>query len=121
MFFDVTYLPMDPITGDRYLFVLVDHYSKFCWVKALGTREPQPISDFVDDIFSSEGLPTMTVSDNGTELKNSIMTGVLQALGVKEVHGYPEHPQTQGVVERRNGFIKQTVSLVHVLYLSTIN
>ncbi len=117
IFFDVTYLPPDPVTGDRYLVVLVDHYSKFCWVKALATREPQPIADMVEEIFSTEGIPDTAVSDNGTELKNQIMAAVLEGLGVKERHGYPEHPQTQGVVERRNGFIKTTVrSLVHVLY-----
>ena len=88
IFYDITYLPQDPVNADRYLLVLIDHYSKFCWVQAFATREAKPIGDFIDSVFRTEGAPSVAVSDNGTEFKNALVGQVLKDLGVSEAHGY---------------------------------
>lgn len=102
-------MPTDPENGDRYILVVVDHYSKFTWALALDQKDTSRISAFLERIFLEEGVPTAVVSDNGSELKNALMTSILEAFDVVAINGRVEHPQTQGVVERRNGFIKRVV------------
>jgi transposase InsO family protein len=49
------------------------------------------------------------LSDHGTDVKNDLIRAVLTELGITETHGTVHHPQTQGCVERRNGYLKQLV------------
>jgi transposase InsO family protein len=48
------------------------------------------------------GLPIKKISDNGTELKNTIFEEFLDEEGIKHEFSTPYTPQQNGVVERKN-------------------
>ena len=54
------------------------------------------------------GLPSMFQTDNGSEFVNQVITNLVdQWPGTsKIIHSRPNHPQTNGVVERHNRTVK---------------
>lgn len=109
IFFDFTYLPEDRKNGDKYLLVMVDHFSKFTWMVPFSNRGAEAVADALDDMLSLEGAPKAMQADNGGEFKNYILDRVAEVQGVKYGHGRAYHPQSQGVVERKNAVIKNRV------------
>ena len=77
------------------------------------------ISDAVEKALENakkEGH-TLTVrpvllSDNGPGYIGEVLVEYLKAQGIRQIHGAPYHPQTQGKVERLNRKIKERVCLV---------
>ncbi len=68
------------------------------------------------DAIGSEGLPPerrpALLSDNGSAFTCNLLGGYLKGRGVRQIHGAPYHPQTQGKVERLNRRIKEVVNLL---------
>ncbi len=77
------------------------------------------ISDAVEEALENsqkEGhtlteLPDL-LSDNGPGFIGEVLVKYLKAKGIRQIHGAPYHPQTQGKVERLNRKIKERVCLV---------
>jgi len=86
--YDITYMPEDPTTGDKYVLVFIDSFTKFVWACPLETRE---------------AAFHLWQSDNGGEFKNKALEDVIGAIGGTVIHSTPRHPQTNGQVERVNG------------------
>jgi len=114
IFFPV--LPKDRINDDRYIFNMIDHYSKFLWSRAFSTKEAQPIADTFLEIIQQEGICDVACSDNGTEFRNQIMKRVLEENHISEAHGLPGNPSAQGVVERVNRTVKTKVQSKYRIY-----
>ena len=51
------------------------------------------------------------LSDNGPGFVGEVLRDFLKARGIRQIHGAPYHPQTQGKVERLNRKIKEQISL----------
>ena len=61
-----------------------------------------------------ENLPAdrkpVLLSDNGSAFISKVLGNFLKSQGVRQIHGAPLHPQTQGKVERLNRRIKDLVN-----------
>jgi transposase InsO family protein len=68
------------------------------------------------DRIGSEELPPerrpVLLSDNGPAFTCKLLGEYLTGRGVRQIHGAPYHPQTQGKVERLNRRIKEVVNLL---------
>ena len=68
------------------------------------------------DAIGSEELPIerrpVLLSDNGPAFTCELLAEYLSGRGIRQIHGAPYHPQTQGKVERLNRRIKETVNLL---------
>ena len=53
--------------------------------------------------------PQYSLSDNGTEFKNSLMDQVLQQLGINRIFSTPYHPQSNGKLEVFHKYLKPTL------------
>ena len=53
--------------------------------------------------------PWYSLSDNGTEFKNSLMGQVLQQLGIERIFSAPYHPQSNGKWEVFHKYLKPTI------------
>ena len=106
--FDLTFWPEDPSTGDKYLLTVVDHFSKKVWCKSLPTKESEPISRFLNEIFQSVGLPDAVLADNGKEFRGAV-DRLLSDNQVQYLHGKPYASTTQGAIERANQTIAHAV------------
>jgi transposase InsO family protein len=69
-------------------------------------------------MFAELPVPEKTLSDNGSEFRNSVVDELLKERGVVALHGRPYHKTTNGGAERINRTIADKVSFnkpaVHV-------
>ena len=62
----------------RYLWNMVDHFSKFADSKIITNKTKETVFSAIKEIFSNMGFPKMLQSDNGTEFKNKLSGDYLQ-------------------------------------------
>ena len=55
------------------------------------------------------GFPSVLHSDNGKEFKSKTMSELCGKHNIKQVHGAPRTPSTQGLVERNNRTVKENI------------
>ena len=72
--------------GFRYIFVIIDKYSKYLWAIPLKNKYSQTITnEFSNILTKSERKPLKLESDRGTEFYNSIFQNFLK---LKNIHHY---------------------------------
>ena len=67
--YDLMEMPIDPVTQERYILVVIDIFTKHVWTKGLTTKTKGPIKRFLEDTFSSRPFHIYQ-SDNWGEFKN---------------------------------------------------
>ncbi|GJR08442.1 retrovirus-related pol polyprotein from transposon TNT 1-94, partial [Tanacetum coccineum] len=73
------------INGKKYIFVIVDDYSRYTWVYFLRTKDEAPdmIIDFVNQVQRNIKASILTIqTDNGTEFKNEKLRAFYAKLGI---------------------------------------
>ncbi|XP_017488964.1 PREDICTED: uncharacterized protein K02A2.6-like [Rhagoletis zephyria] len=88
-----------PIFG-RYLFVLVDAFSKWPEVHIVPNMNTETTIQRCEDIFATFGLPNVFVSDHGTQFNSKALQSFLKNNGITHKQGAPYHPATNGQAER---------------------
>ena len=96
--------------GYRYILVIKDCFSKFCWLFPLQKKEAPLIYNAASFLFQIEGYPIIFQSDNGKEFVAEILSSFLRKNSVEIKHGKPYHPQSQGQVENLNKRVKNLLS-----------
>lgn len=104
-------MPLDA-NGDKYVLNMIDHFTKFVWSKAIPTKDAGPIAKYFLEVLQQEGIAEFCVCDNGSEFRNATLKKILTENGIKELHGLPYCPSTQGVVERVNRTLNEKVYVV---------
>ena len=95
----------DSLGNKKYCLVIVDDYSRYCWVFFLKLKsETQQI--FIDFANEQQRQHEVTIkiirSDNGSEFKNYTLNGWLCDEGIKHQYSAAYTPQQNGVAERKN-------------------
>ena len=55
--FDLFKMPYDTPDGYKYVFMAVDHFTKYCWACPLKTKDPGPIVAFLRELFRTQPMP----------------------------------------------------------------
>lgn len=92
-----------------FLLTVLDIFSKFLYVRRLKNKTGALIADTLQDVFLADGAPQILQSDNGPEFRNEHMDTLCERWEIKQRHGRPYKPSTQGAVERVNQTIKQAI------------
>ena len=91
--------------GNRYIFVLVDDFSRYTWTLFLKSKD-QAFTAFSDLLLMLENRYQTRVrslrSDNGLEFVNSQFIEFCCERGISHEFSSPHTPQQNGVVERKN-------------------
>ena len=87
-----------------------DHHTKYSWLYPLHNKTAEEVLEKLESLFWVFGFPQTLHTDNGKEFKNKKMQYFCQKHGIKQVHGEPRTPQTQGLVERNNRTVKENLS-----------
>ena len=100
--------------GYQYVFFIVDHATKMCWVYPLKTRESKYIlahlSTFVNEVLSSLNIRLRHFhSDGGAELVASDVLTFLNKSGVTILHSPRDTPQMNSITERWVRSLKEKV------------
>jgi transposase InsO family protein len=104
--FDMQQTPGGPDRNYRYVLHWLDHFSKFSILRPLKDKTMLSVVSELRSIFALVGPPDILQSDNGSEFKNDMMEKLTAEKHVKHLFSRPYHPQTNGAVERANGFVK---------------
>jgi len=93
----------------RYLLTIVDHFSKYAWV-CPQVKKSETIKNMRDFMGETKGKRIGIIqSDNGLEFKNGQMTKLLKDHSISQIFSLPYKPNSQGLVERFNGTIKNKI------------
>ena len=106
--------PFSPPTdrGHRYVLTFVDHATR--WPEAIPLKNitTVTVAEALFEIFSRLGCCQSILSDQGQQFMSEVMTELLRLLGIKTIHSTPYHAQSNGMVERLNGTLKQMLRRV---------
>ena len=105
---------LGPITettrGNRYIAVAVDYLTKWAEVRAIPDKKSMTVAQFFEeDIIARHGCPRIVLSDNGLEFKGDF-SDLLVKYGIDHHFTTPNHPQTNGLTERHNGTIVNSLN-----------
>ena len=99
------------LRGNRYIVVAVDYLTKYPEAKALPLADALNIAPFIyEEIICRHGIPTELTSDRGTEFINELMQLMTQHFGIRHIQTTAYHPQGNGLTERTNQTIKNTLA-----------
>lgn len=106
---DLMDLSNEPSNGYKWILHLKDHFSKMSWLRALKLKHSLGIAKYLNLLIRHCGVPKMIQCDNGKEFKGAV-TRLLRKRGAIMINGRPRHPQSQGLVEKGNGFVKHKIA-----------
>ena len=89
--------------GYKYIVVAIDYLTKWPEARALRRATAEEVSSFIyEDIICRHGCPSKLLSDRGTHFNNQVIAGLMEKFQIKHLFSTPYHPQTNGLVERFN-------------------
>lgn len=110
--FEIIHLDTYTLEKTKFL-TIIDSFSKYAQAYPLNSTTALEIADNLITFFSHHGIPTKVITDNGTEFKNAVITELLQLHKVDIHFCSPEHPQSNGVVERLHSTLTEHVRLLN--------
>jgi hypothetical protein len=99
-------------SGNKYIMVAIDHYSKWCEAKAVADHGAKMATRFLEDeIICRYGVPKFVLTDNGGEwaAKFNVMC---RDYAIQHQHTAPQWPQCNGMAERMIKTIKHGITVL---------
>ena len=103
------------ITGDRFIFVLCDAFTRFVFVKAMPDKSALSVAKSLYAFIGMFGAPRSIISDNGTEFVNLMFSELVKLLGISHTTILGYRPSSNGLVESKNKII---VSMLRYLAIN---
>ena len=98
------------VNGNKYIQVMVCFYLRFCMAWPTKTIDSARFSgEFFSKVLCVHGIPRRVFSDNGPTYIGEEFRDLCKIFAIEQRLGTPYRPQTQGLVERMNGTIVQTL------------
>jgi len=108
---DLAYFTDFPESNDSYIYwlVVVDTFSKFCWLVALTSKTMNETSKAFEHILKTSGRKCASLNtDNGTEFKGNIFQNMLKK---HDIHWYGTHNEGKAMIcERLIGTFKRKIA-----------
>ncbi|KAG7564434.1 Ribonuclease H-like superfamily [Arabidopsis suecica] len=102
-------MQIESIAGKKYVFVLVDDFSRYTWVRFI--REKSDTADsfriWALQLINERGGIKRIRSDHGGEFQNESMKDFCENHGIAHQFSAPRTPQQNGVVERKNRTLQE--------------
>ena len=97
--------------GNLYIVVATEYLTKWPEARAIpDAKASSVISFFYEDIICRHGCPKEILTDRGTHFVNEMLDSLCSKLGVKHRLSTAYHPQTNGLVERFNKTLCETLA-----------
>ncbi|CAK9821285.1 Retrovirus-related Pol polyprotein from transposon TNT 1-94 [Anthophora retusa] len=98
-------MPIRSLSGSRYMFVLIDDYSRYICVYFLRTKDEtfNRFKEFMNRYENKFDRRILAVrSDNGREFVNSDFQTLFREKGIRHERTVPYNPESNGIAERAN-------------------
>ncbi len=100
------------LSGNRYIIVFSDYYSRWPEAFALPSVEASRIAQLIiDEILARHGAPRTLLSDRGANFLDAIVRQICAIMNTRQSHTTAYHLQTDGLVERFNGTLAEGLSM----------
>ena len=98
-------------SGNRYIIVVIDYFSKWPEAFAVPNQEAVTVARvLVDGFFCRFGMPEELHSDQGRNFESALFRECCQLLGIRKTRTTPLHPESDGMVERFNRTLVQEIA-----------
>ena len=98
-------------SGNRYIVVFSDYLTRYPEAFAVPSIDAPTIADLlVNEILPRHGAPRTLLSDRGSNFLSSLVREVCFLMDTKKTYTTSYHPQCDGLVERFNGTLVQSLS-----------
>ena len=102
--------PLNESCGYCYLMVIIDRFSRFIHaIPLVGISSEECVSAFIHNWVALFGCPEKIFCDRGTQFTSSLWHEMCRFLGCQIKHSTAYHPQAQGLVERLNRSLKNSL------------
>ncbi len=99
-------------SGNKYILVAVDHYSKWCEAKAVADHGAKTAARFLeDDLICRFGVPKFILTDNGGEWGAEFET-MCKDYAIHHQRIAPQWPQCNGMAERMIKMLKHGITVL---------
>lgn len=99
--------------GNKWIITAVDHATRWPVAKALPDAKATTVAKFLyEEIFSVYGCPTEILTDRGANFCAEVVEEYLRLMQVKHRLTSAFHPRTNGLNERFNGTLQDTLSKI---------
>ena len=95
--------------GNRYILVLMDYATKWPEAYPMKAVDSESVARTLIDIFARLGVPDELLTDNGSNFTSRLMKRFYDLTGIHHLKTSAYHPATDGMVERFNQTLKQTL------------
>ena len=100
-----------PKSGDfKYIFVIIDHFTKWVEIYPITDKSAEESAQIFMTYFCRHGIPESILTDQGTNYQSRLIEELYELLDIKRLRTTPYHPQTDGITERFNRTMKQTLT-----------
>ena len=96
--------------GNAYIITCTDFFTKWPEAAAIKDKSADCVAKFLFDVICRHGSPAIIQSDQGREFVNSINQNLFQLTGVEHKMSAAYHPQTNGLDERFNQTLVNTLT-----------
>jgi hypothetical protein len=97
--------------GNMYIVVATEYLTKWPEARAIpNAKAVSVVSFFYEDIICCHGCPKEILTDRGTHFVNEMLNSLCDKFGVKHKLSTAYHPQTNGLVERFNRTLCETLA-----------
>lgn len=101
------------VSGYKHLIVLIDYFSKWSEAKPVKDKSAPTVARFLYEMMCRHGCFKTQINDQGREFVNEVSKALLGLTGTEQRVTSAYHPQSNGLCERQNRTIKD--SLIKVL------
>jgi len=102
-----------PLTnnGNKYIIVATDYLTKWPEASATSAADANTVVEFIyENIICRHGCPNYILSDRGSHFRNKVVDGLMNKFEIKHLLSTPYHPQTNGLVERFNKTLCESIA-----------
>lgn len=91
------------ISGNRYIVICMDYFTKWPEAFALPNQKTEEVATaLVNEVFCRFGVPFALHSDQGRNFESEVFQKTMEILGIEKTRTTPLRPQSDGMVERFN-------------------
>ena len=98
-------------SGNEYIIVAVDHFSKFCVTKAVNSFSAEITAKFIfDDVICRFGPVEQILTDHGVNFESKLLKHLCFLCGIDKLHSTTYHPMGNGLAERMMRTLKPSIA-----------
>jgi hypothetical protein len=99
-------------SGNKYILMAIDHYSKWCETKAVADHGAKTVARFLeDDLICRYGVPKFILTDNGGEWCAEF-DAMCKDYAIQHQRTAPQWPQCNGMAEHMIKTIKHGITIL---------